>query len=224
MLPAIAPPTTTPPAPATISRALAASMLGIDRPGLDKLMRAGLLDYSLTSEAVASLINPEGTGTLAGRPLLHLAGGEVTVLRTNSRAQSDPSRYGFVEPRTWIGFHVDHTDVELEDSSLRWWRCDPGRIVANQLYVVTVATYPVALYEITGHSKTVVLPGETSPRHGFSGRLLARIRPGLTLHVTAGLDANLHAAAHQIMTSRVIVQSGGPIGYLTAPQASATTI
>ena len=74
--------------------------------------------------------------------------------------------------RRWVGFHVQHSDQELDESTLRWWRCDPARVLDNELLVVT---YPVAVYRILDRADTIVRPDESTPRHGFTGQLLARV-------------------------------------------------
>jgi hypothetical protein len=45
-----------------------------------------------------------------------------------------------------MGFHVDHTNDELAETSLRWWLSDRERVVGDELFAVTVATFPVAVY------------------------------------------------------------------------------
>ncbi|CAD6015962.1 hypothetical protein [Agreia sp. COWG] len=147
-----------------------------------------------------------------GREYLGVSAGELTVLRTDQRVLSNV-RYPR-DPRKWIGFHVDHTDMELSESSLRWWRSDPDKVVDNQLFVVTVAEFPVALYMINHLIETMTRDHENRPRHHYSGRLLARVHAGMSTSFAADLPADLLDTATQVMNSRIRVSSGGPIGYL----------
>ncbi|HEY3549219.1 MAG TPA: hypothetical protein VGK17_24345 [Propionicimonas sp.] len=55
----------------------------------------------------------------------------------------------------------------LEETSLRWWRSDLAKVIANRLFVVTLGTYPVAPYDIAGLEDTQVRQGETQPRHRY---------------------------------------------------------
>lgn len=189
---------------ATLNRTQAASRLGMNGPGVDKLVRAGLLTLPIKASAIADLQD---------RPRLQITAGEITVLRTDARTECDPLLYP-MDQRQWMGFHVQHTDAELEASSLRWWRCDPHRVVDNELLVVTVATFPVALFRILEHVDSIVRPDEPRPRHKFSGELLGRVYPDMAQDLPLGTPGHLREMAKQIMNSRISVNSGGPIGYL----------
>lgn len=185
---------------ATLTRSQAASRLGLHPSGVDKLVRAGVLAVPIQAALVE---------TLAGLPRLAVEHGELTVLRTDARADAYPG-----EDRRWIGFHVEHTDVELDATSLRWWRCDPARILDNELFAVTVSTFPTAVYRITEHLEEKRRDGEDTPRHHFAGQLLARVYPGMTATYQQNTPGHLRELAKQVMASRVVVASGGPIGYL----------
>lgn len=198
-------PYTQPPArPDHLTRTQAASRLGINGPALDKMISAGMLTPPIAAEAIERL---------RGREQLQLTAGELTVLRTDARACSLPERYPH-DDREWIGFHVEHTDDELEAASLRWWRCSPARVIDNVLLVVTVATFPVALYQVTGEVERIVRPDENVPRYHFSGRLLARVSAGMAPTFNRQTPGHLQPRVKQIMNSRITVTSGGPIGYL----------
>lgn len=203
-LPIFAAPTDSPACPETFNRTQAGARLGLNGPGVDKLVRAGILDLPIRADDVERLM---------GRDRLRVTAGELTVLRTDARALSDPVKYP-MDNRRWVGFHVEHTNDELAESSLRWWRCDPERVVDNELFAVTIATFPVAIYRILGKSATIVRPDETSSRHGFAGQLLGRIHPGMVTTFPQGTPGHLRLVARQILNSRITVDSGGPIGYL----------
>lgn len=190
----------------TLNRTQAASRLGINNPAFDKMIRAGMLFPPYRADKIVEL---------SKREQLRVKSGELTVLRADARAESDPVLYPG-EDRRWIGFHVEHTDEELEAASLRWWQCRPARVIDNELLVVTIATFPVALYRITGQrGEPLYRPGEAKPRHGFTGQLLARVTHGMEVvryrEITPG---HLENPVKQVMGSRVVVTSGGPIGYL----------
>ncbi|MGV9336960.1 hypothetical protein [Nocardia sp. NPDC003726] len=175
----------------------AAAALKISRASCEKLIACGVLPTPIDAEQIASL---------ASRPRLIVASGELTVLRTAARsAAREPDR-------DWIGFHVDFSDRELTDASLCWWRCDPARILDNELFAVTVATVPVAVYAITALEDAFHPLGEPEIRHKFAGDLLARWNQP----VTPDVDSRLRDRVQQIMSSRISVSSGGPIGYLNA--------
>lgn len=199
----------------TIKPNAAAARLGISRGSLDKLVGAGILPPPISADLVEEL---------ARRPKLAVSSGELTVLRTAARATA------YDEDRAWIGFHIDHTDDEVDQTSLRWWRSEPDRVIGNQLYAVTVSTVPVAVYSITRVLHSQQRTTETGLRHHYEGTLLARIGTGpgsstsphgLTttpiFHLTAGHP--LLARVETIMGSRITVSSGGPIGYLEPHRA-----
>ncbi len=203
-LPTFAVPANAPARTAILNRTQAAARLGLNGPGVDKLVRAGVLGLPIRADDVERLM---------GRDRLQVTAGELTVLRTDARAEADPTKYP-VDNRKWVGFHVQHTDDELAESSLRWWRCDPERVVDNELLAVTVATFPVAVYRILGKADTIVRPDETTPRHAFTGQLLGRIYPGVSTTFSQKTPGHLRSMAEQIMNSVISVVSGGPIGYL----------
>lgn len=135
----------------TLTRTQAASRLGINGPAIDKLVGAHVLSLPILASEVDAL---------AGRELLQVKTGELTVLRTDVRAAADPDRQPPHDRRKFIGFDVAHTNEELEASSLRWWRCDPARVVDNALFAVTIASFPVAVYEIRNGADTHQRVGE----------------------------------------------------------------
>lgn len=192
-----------------VKPAVAAARLGVSRGSFDKLVASGLLPSPTPADYVDAL---------AARPQLQVVDGELTVLRTAARAEA------YDADRDWIGFHVGHTDGELEATSLRWWRSDADKVLDNRLYAVTVATIPVAVYEITGVFDTEQRITETGPRYHYSGRLLARLIEAAgvdrsvddLVSVRIDDDDELYERTCQIMASRIAVHSGGPIGYLEA--------
>lgn len=203
-LPTLAPPAT-PRAPATtLNRTQAAARLGLNGPGVDKMVRAGMLGLPIGAGEVERLMR---------REFLSVAAGELTVLRTDARAVSDRTKYPH-EDRRWVGFHVEHSDDELAASSLRWWRCDPDRLLSNEIFTVSVSSFPVAVYRLLEVAASIVRPDESMPRHAFRGQLLARAYPGMEVKIAQNTPGHLREMAKQIMDSRVVVTSGGPIGYL----------
>ena len=203
-LPTFAPPRVTPPSSETLTRTKAAARLELHVAHVDKMVRAGMLPLPITAEAVERL---------SGRPALQVVSGELTVLRTDARRPADPTLHSH-DTRRWIGFHVDHTDEEVEETSLRWWRSDVGRVLDNQLFVVTLATYPVAVYLVSGLNDTQTRPDEEAPRQHYAGTLLGRMRPGMQSSLIEPMPGHLRPLAKQILASRITVSSGGPIGYL----------
>lgn len=201
-LPHFMPTVPAPPRP-QIRRNAAATQLEISRAGVNKLVDAGILPnhHLLPADAVAAL---------ADRHRLMVATGGLTVLRTAARAPA-------YDDRTWIGFHVDHTDTELDETSLRWWRSDPDKIIDNVLYTVVVATVPAAVYKITGVLGQTQRPGEQGMRYHYSGDLLARLTRSTTSDFEISYrtgDSELLALTKRIMESRIVAPSGGPIAYL----------
>jgi hypothetical protein len=188
----------------TLSRTAAAARLELHVAHVDKMVRAGMLPLPITAFSVDQLL---------GRPKLCVVKGELTVLRTDARQTADGAKYPD-DGRRWMGFHVDHTDAELEETSLRWWRSDPARVLDNELFAVTVANFPVAVYRITGHKETYTRPDEDSPRQHYTGQLLARITRGMVASRREPIPGHLSTLIGQIMASRITVNSGGPIGYL----------
>lgn len=203
-LPTFAPPATPTPKSDTLTRTQAAARLELNPAGVDKLVRAGILSTPITATEV---------GHLTGRDRLLVTSGALTVLRTDAREEADRTKYP-ADPRRWMGFHVEHSDDELEAASLRWWRSDPAKVVDNELFVVTVATFPVAAYRILERADRVTRADEDVPRHHYSGQLLARVHPGMSVTYPQNTPGHLRRMAKQIMDSRIVVSSGGPIGYL----------
>lgn len=189
----------------TLSRTVAAARLEVHVAHVDKMIRAGMLDIPITEDAVADL--------RVNRTVAEAVEGELTVLRTDARAPSDTEKHPD-DPRKWMGFHVDHTDAELEETSLRWWRSDPARVVENELFAVTVATFPVAVFRINGVLETIIRRGEDAPRHQYDGTLLARATRGMRVSLKEPMPGHLKETVRQIMESRITVNSGGPVGYL----------
>jgi hypothetical protein len=190
----------------TVTRTHAARRLGLHPAGVDMLVHAGIFRLPLRATTV---------GQLAARPCLQVADGELTVLRTSARAAGYPG-----DDRACVGFHAEHTDAELEETSLRWWKSDPGRVLDNELFVVTVSTFPVAVYRIVGHVASRVREGEVEFHHHYAGQLLARVHPDLAPVFSPATPAPLHRLARQVMDSRIVVASGGRIGYLGSATSS----
>lgn len=211
---------------------LAAMRIGVARRAIDKLTASGVLETPVTEPAVDSL---------ARRPLLQVASGELTVLRTDSRKPA-----GREDDRDVIGFGITDDDDLLTDTSLRWWRSEPERVVDNRLFAVTVGTIPVAVYEILLHRGTQS-SGERQLRHRYGGTLLARLvprgsaqgaqrllesDPGDAFEAITPVSEGEHplltgpgstpasSAVGQIMRSRIVVDSGGPVGYLAPSRAA----
>ena len=195
----------------------AAAQLNISYERLVKLIGAGLIPEPIPTLTIRSL---------AGRPFLAAHGGELTVLRTGARTAANDSTN-----RPHIGAHIDYDNPELDATALGWWRSDPERVLRNRLFVETVSTYPFAVWDIDEHLGS---RGEdTDLRHHYAGQLLARLRnrdnpipddeaiifamadeQTVVTSPTALQRSPLVAAAQKIMTSRIRVDSGGPIGYL----------
>jgi len=190
--------------PDTLTRTQAAARLELNPAGVDKLVRAGILGTPIRTADVEPL---------TGREPLRVDSGQLTVLRTDARAEADREKYPH-DPRKWMGFHVEHTDDELAETSLRWWRSDWERVVDNELLAVTLATFPVAVYRILSKERSYTRADEDSPRHRYAGELLARVHPGMTVVLRQATPGHLRLLARQIMNSRIVVSSGGPIGYL----------
>jgi hypothetical protein len=203
-LPTFAPPATPTPRPDTLTRTQAAARLELNPAGVDKLIKAGMLGLPIRAADVDKI---------SGRERLQVLNGELTVLRTDARAEADRDKYP-ADPRRWMGFHVQHTDEELEAASLRWWRSDPHRVLDNELFAVTVATFPVAVYRILGIAGSITRADEDTPRHHYAGQLLARVHPGLETTFPQDTPGHLRTLAKQIMDQRIVVTSGGPVGYL----------
>ena len=168
------------------------------------MMRCGLLPDTPTDADVASW---------EGRPFLGLSTGELTVLRTDSKEPSPPVYPK--DPRKWLGFDVGMNDFELEDASLRWWRCKPARVIYNELFAVTIAEFPVALYLLHEHVDHRRFGDEGFDRHHFAGTLLARLDADLELDIRPS-PALSESDIRTIMASRIRTSSGGPVGYLEA--------
>lgn len=191
------------PEPDILTRGQAASRLGIAMGAVDKLIAARVLETSIRAEVVERLER---------RSYLVVEAGELTVLRTDARKPAYPG-----EDRRWIGFSTEHSPEELDATSLRWWRSHPRRVIDNELFVVTVATVPVAVYRIEGVEDEQVRPGEDNPRFHYSGTLLHRVYPGLVDRpLSPSVPVQYKDRVRQIMSSRIKVVSGGPIGYLNA--------
>lgn len=187
-----------------LTRTQVAARLELHLAAVDKLIRAGVLTAPFSASQI---------GVLASRQWLQVVEGELTVLRTDARADAYRDEG---DSRAYIGFHTEHSDHELEETSLRWWRSDPERVIDNELFAVTVGTFPVALYRVTGRLETKIRDDEDRPRHRYAGQLLARVHPGMQTTFAKDMPGYLRERAAQVMNSRIVVNSGGPIGYLDA--------
>lgn len=196
------------PAPDTLTRSQAASRLGIAMGAVDKLVAAHVLTLPIRSDVVERIER---------RSYLVAEEGELTVLRTDARKPAYPG-----EDRKWIGFSTEHTDWEMEQTSLRWWRSDPRRVIDNELFAVTIASVPVAVYKIDGVEAELVRRGEDRPRFHYRGTLLHRSHPGMSdLQLSPAVPVQYQDQVRQIMSSRIKVVSGGPIGYLGVDSSNA---
>lgn len=203
-----------------ITRHAAAAMLDVNYDSLRMLIDTGVLTEPLRTDAVEAL---------AQRPWLSTIEGEMTVLRTGVCAAVDD------DDRDFMGFTIDFKDPQLEAAVLRWWRSDPTRIVGNKLFTVTVRTIPVALYAITRcvNEADPDIDGKGHRRFWYEGTLLARIdrrdnevdgwaplsgntREDFVIRTSQNRWSPYMEAITQIMHSRIVVASGGPIGYLSA--------
>lgn len=61
---------------------------------------------------------------------------------------------------------------------------------------------------------TVTRDDEDVPRHHYKGRLLARVTPGMIISIQKDIPGYLKRKTEQLTNSRIVVNSGGPIGYL----------
>lgn len=186
----------------TLSRNQVSARLGISMGAVDKLIATRL---------IAPRPTPADIDALNAMPYLKIATGELTVLRGSSRADA------YDDDRPFIGYHPTMTDDELEAATLRWWRSDPERVQRNGLFALTIATFPAAVYQITGIQDRHERDGEDGARYHYEGRLLARRDPGGYSPFDRPVPGHLKDAVRTIMGSRIKVASGGPIGYLTAP-------
>lgn len=212
-------------APSIVRRHDAAARLGLSYDRLVKLIDAGFIAEPMLTLTIESL---------ARRPYLAIDGpGELTVLRTGART---PANDWTGRPN--IGASVDYDNAELASTGLGWWRSDPDRLLRNGLFAETVSTFPLATWDL---NELVDSHGTDSDlRHLYAGTLLARLRyryqvpdteaiifgvPEEQTVVTAPkelLGDPRVDAARLIMSSRIKVDSGGPIGYLEAPPQAAS--
>ena len=188
--------------PVELTRQQIASRLGLHRAGVEKIIDAGMLEHPFMASEVDAMANRQRLGVVEG---------ELTVLRTDAWADADLTEKPW---RRYIGFHTTLSNGELEATSLRWWRSTVETVLGNELFAVTVATFPVALYRITGHLGSFTREGEKHQRHHYEGQLLARVHPGMKVRLEADIPEHLKTPTRQVMESRIVVNSGGPIGYL----------
>lgn len=189
--------------PEVLTDAHAAARLELHAASFRKLKQTGIFGSEISSSVVEEL---------RSRKPLRVRSGELTVLRTDAKA---PAYAG--EDRKYLGFHVDFSDEELADASLKWWRGNVEGISNNRLFAVTIAGFPMAVYQIVGCIGSITREGERRPRYAFAGQLLARVGPNSpTIHFPQNANQFYFSRARQIMESRVITSSGGPIGYLSA--------
>jgi len=184
-----------------LSRSQVASRLELSLGSTDKLIEAGLLQPPPTPVEQVEKLSALGRLTVTS--------GELTVLRTAPRRAAYPD-----EGRDWIGYHADMTDREVDRASLGWWRSDPSRVVDNRLLVVTIATIPVAVYEITARESFKTRPGEDATRHLYAGNLLGRRTRTGDAYLSPTASDELLSRAEQIMASRLVAAAGGPVAYL----------
>lgn len=207
-----------------ITKQVAAYRLGVPYSHLaDKFIRTQLIHDSKTLMATE-------VDALAERPFLQAVEGELTVLRAPGKKRDDNGDL--------VGLSIEDTNDELERVTLGWWRGNADRVLHNRLFAVTVGGLPAVLWELTGIRSDSLIRG-TEVRYQYSGNMLARVQrrdrvgeeyetedkilfddPRLG-HCTT-FDARyvkkrskLYEAVSMIMSHRIRVDSGGPIGYLT---------
>ncbi len=170
----------------TLTRTAAVSRLEVHVASVDKMVRAGMLPLPITAASVARFI---------GLSKLVVVEGALTVLRTDARQPVNPVRNPD-DDRAFIGFHVEHSNEVLEQTSLRWWRSDPTRVLDNELFAVTVVNFPVAVYRVTELVGSTSYTGEEHTRHQYAGE---PARPGAPRHgaVVRGADGGAPQAARQ---------------------------
>lgn len=181
-----------------LTHARIASTLGISVPGVRKLVDAAVLSQPASPAMVAEF---------ATRPRLGISDGEITVLRTG------PAEEVFDPERRFMGYDASMTDQEANRATTRWWRCDPDRVLSAGLFLVTISTIPVAVFEVNGLLDT--LGHGTEVRHALDARLLARF-DATAGHTTFREPSDRITAEDMttIMGSRVYTTSGGPVAYL----------
>lgn len=193
-------------AESTVTHATLASMMGVATRTAKKLVFSGIVSNPVTRDEAEALRD---------RQELVVTDGVLPVLRTDAAtyARDDSGR-------ETIGFHVDQSDHELSEACLGYWNADGDRIVEAGVLLVTVATVPVALFDIAG-IRSDSRPGKV----GFNGELIARLRRADTsnplaqkgeatrvkLYVVRGDERRW---ARDVMSTRVWTTSGGPIAYL----------
>ena len=172
--------------------------------GVDQLVRAGVLENPLAISGVEHL---------ASRPQLQVTSGELTVLRAKARQPADP-RLWPEDPRPYVGFHAEHSDRELDETTLRWWRSDPRRVIDNELFACTVSGFVMAVYLITDLAATLVTTARQASHHHYLGQLLGRVHAADPAGRTTGaVPERLRARVELLLRSRVAIRAGNSIAY-----------
>ncbi|WP_152648460.1 DNA-binding protein [Streptacidiphilus anmyonensis] len=143
---------------------------------------------------------------------------EVAVLRADAATPANE------DDRDWMGYRADLSPGQLTDALSGWWRCDPDRVAAGGLLVVTVSEFVVA-----------VLTDLAAPQHNggtrqtlrykFTKARLAGWLTDLTDPSAACYPADQNAAerllVQPLLGARLPSVSGGPIAYVPAGPAAA---
>lgn len=146
-----------------------------------------------------------------------LPGPEVAVLRTDAASEAAKG-----EGRTWMGYRADLPSDQLLPALSGWWRCDPARVAAGGLLVVTVAEFVVAVladldeWQPNGGIRQQL-------RYCFTRARLAGWLTDVTDPASAsflpGQDPAEHALVGPLLGTRLPSVSGGPIAYVAAGPA-----
>jgi hypothetical protein len=190
-----------------------------------KLLNAGVLPR-IEHRGVRRVVPVDVVQTLTAlppTPLAALPTGETAVLRVDA-AVPGTAVPGTADPestRSWSGFGAQLSAEDNLTGLNGWWRCDPSRVAAGQILVVTVAGFVVAV--LTG------LDGWDGPvegRYRFPEARLAGYLTDLTHPVNQARDAEPADAkiAAQLLGTRLDTTSGGPVAYVRnrTPVAAAT--
>jgi hypothetical protein len=196
----------------------AAQALGVSIPLVKKLIASGVVPgVAAKGRQVFPL---EALQALQGVPACDLSGlasPEAAVLRADAAL---PSQDG---DREWTGYGADLTQSQMTDALSRWWRCDPARVAAGGLLLVTVSEFVVA-----------VLTDLTAPHDNGGTRQTLRYRfpkarlAGWLTDLTApsaarfpdGQDPAERRLVQPLLGTRLPSISGGPIAYVPAGLAS----
>ncbi|GAA1992786.1 DNA-binding protein [Kitasatospora viridis] len=134
---------------------------------------------------------------------------EVAVLRSDAPARVD-------EPdREWIGFGTGLDEAQLLAALSGWWRCDPARVAAGGVLLVTVASFVVAVLTGLAGWESDGTAGTTG-RYRFPKARLAGYLSDLTApaNVVGRVGPEDARVAGLLLGTRLLSVSGGPIAYV----------